>query len=110
MNEKRDIEKEKRNSKISLLISHQEVKKVMISQKNMFIAIPKTLENELVLDSPHCLANLVKKFNDVFQDPPKRLPPIRGIEQQIDFVPVLLYQIGMPIGPMQPRQKKFNNK
>jgi len=53
----------------------------------MFIGIPGTLESELVLDNPHCLANLVKEFDDVFQDPPKGLPPIRSIEHQIDFVP-----------------------
>jgi len=43
----------------------------MLSQKNMFIAIPRTLESELVSDSPHCLENLVKEFDDVFQDPKK---------------------------------------
>ncbi len=52
----------------------------------MFIGIPRTLESELVLDNPHCLANLVKEFEDVFQDPPKGLPPLRGIEHQIDFI------------------------
>jgi len=86
MKEKREIEKEKKSSKRSLLISYQEVKKVMLAQKNMFIAIPRTLENELELDSPHCLEKLVKEFNDVFQDPPKGLPPLRGIEHQIEFV------------------------
>jgi len=59
-------EKEKKNSKRSLLISPQEVKKVMLSQKNIFIAFPMTLENELALDSPPCLANLVKEIEDVF--------------------------------------------
>ena len=78
MKEKREIEKEKKSSKRILLISHQVVKMVMLAQKNMFIAIPKTLENELVLDSPHCLANLVKEFNDVFQDPPKGITSSRG--------------------------------
>ena len=33
------------------------------------------------------MTNLVKEFDDVFQDPPKGLPPLRGIEHQIDFVP-----------------------
>jgi len=87
MKEKREQEKEKNNSKISLLISHQEVKNVMLSQKNIFIAFPRALKSEMALDSPHCLANLVKEFEDVFQDPPKGLPPLRGIEHQIDFVP-----------------------
>jgi len=83
MKEKREKEKEKKNYKRSLLISPQEVKKVMLSQKNIFIAFPRTLESELVVDSSSCLA---KEFNDVFQDPPKGLPPLRGIEHQIDFI------------------------
>ena len=80
-------EKEKKNSKRSLLISYQEVKKVMLSQKNIFIAFPRALESELALDSPHCFSNLVKEFEHVFQDPPKGLPPLKGIEYQIDFIP-----------------------
>ena len=59
----------------------------MLSQKNIFIAFPRALEIELALDSPSCLANLVKEFEDVFQDPPKGLPPLKGIEHQIDFIP-----------------------
>ena len=86
MKEKREQEKDKKNSNRSLLISPQEVKKVMLSQRNIFIAFPRTLESELALDSPSCLTNLVKEFEDVFQDPPKGLPPLRGIEHQIDFI------------------------
>ena len=41
----------------------------------------------MALDSPFCLENWVKEFEDVFQDPPKGLPPLRGIEHQIDFIP-----------------------
>jgi len=33
------------------------------------------------------LANLVKEFQDVFQDPPKGLSPLRSIEHQLDFIP-----------------------
>ena len=59
----------------------------MHSQKNIFIAFPRTLESELAINNPSCLATLVKEFEDVFQDPPKGLPPLRGIEHQIDFIP-----------------------
>jgi len=33
------------------------------------------------------LDNLVKEYEDVFQDPPKGLPPLRWIKHQIDFMP-----------------------
>jgi len=59
----------------------------MLSQKNIFIAFPRSLEIELALDSPHCLQNLVKEFDDVFEDPLKGLLPLKCIEHQIDFVP-----------------------
>jgi len=89
MKEKREKEKDKNNSKRSLLISSQEVKKVMLSQKSIFVAFPtKTFRSESAVDSPKCLENLVKEFEDVFQDPPKELlPSLRGIEHQIDFIP-----------------------
>jgi len=88
MKEKRENEKEKKSSKRSLLISSKEVKKVMLSQKDIFIAYPKKiLKSESTIDSPMCLDPLVKEFEDVFQDPPKGLPPLRGIEHQIDFIP-----------------------
>ena len=34
------------------------------------------------------MEELLKKFGDVFpKDTPHRLPPLRGIEHQIDFMP-----------------------
>jgi len=55
-------EKDKNNSKRNLLISPQKVKKVMLSQKSIFIAFPRTLKSESAVDSPPCLKNLVKEF------------------------------------------------
>ena len=81
------MKKEKKSSKRSLLILSKEVKKVMLSQRAIFIAYPKkNPTSELVVDSPMCLNLLVKEFEDVFQDSPKGLPPLRGIEHQIDFI------------------------
>ena len=56
MREKKEHEKEKNCSKRSLLISSKEVKKVMLSQRAIFIAYPKkNLKSELAVDSPMCL-------------------------------------------------------
>ena len=68
-------------------MSTQQVKKVIVTQKPIFLAIPRTIECESIMDSPTCLDNLVKEYEYVFQDPLKGLPPLRGIEHQIDFMP-----------------------
>jgi len=86
MREKREKEHDKKSSKRSLLMSTQQVKKVIVTQKPILLAIPKIIDCELVKDSPTCLDNLVMEYEDVFQDPPKGLSPLRGIEHQIDFM------------------------
>jgi len=60
----------------------------MLARKAIFIAYPKkNLKIESAVDNFKCLDPLVKEFQDVFQEPPKGLPPLRGIEHQIDFIP-----------------------
>jgi len=78
MKKKRESEN-KKSSKKNLLISSNAVNKVIASQKPILLAIPRPLVLEKVEDSPTCLDNLVKEF----QDPSKGLPPLRGIEHQI---------------------------
>ena len=68
-------------------MTSQEVNKVIVSQKPIFLAMPRTLECKTGKVHSICLDNLVKEFHDVFQDPPIGLPPLRGIEHQIDFMP-----------------------
>jgi len=86
MKKKRENENVK-SSKKNLLISRHEVQKEIVSHNPIFLAIPRHLVLEKLEDSPHCLDNLVKEFHVVFQDPPKGLPPLRGIEHQIDLIP-----------------------
>ena len=44
--------------------------------------------NDLPSSLPHVVLDLLQDFEDVFPDVvPTGLPPIRGIEHQIDFVP-----------------------
>ncbi|XP_068474863.1 uncharacterized protein [Phaseolus vulgaris] len=86
MKKKRESEKEK-IPKPTLLVSRHEVQREIVSHNPIFLAILRPLKLETLVDSPHCLEDLVKEFNDVFQDPPKGLPPLRGIEHQIDLIP-----------------------
>ena len=72
---------------MALFISSHAVNKVIGSHNPIFLAIPRPFVLEKVVDSPNCLDNLVEEFHDVFQDPPKGLPPLREIEHQIDLIP-----------------------
>ncbi|KAJ9159662.1 hypothetical protein P3X46_025149 [Hevea brasiliensis] len=55
--------------------------------------------------------NSKREFEDVFpEEIPNGLPPVRGIEHQIDFVPESESQIGQPIGPIQKRLRNFKDK
>ena len=72
------------------MITLKGVKKVMLAQKPIFLAYPS--ESSPSFQNPHSRCSLdlslvLDEFKDVFQEPPKGLPPIRGIEHQIDFIP-----------------------
>jgi hypothetical protein len=44
--------------------------------------------NDIVGSIPSNVTSLLQEFEDLFADDvPKGLPPIRGIEHQIDFIP-----------------------
>jgi len=68
-----------------------------------------TIECDSAKDSPTCLYNLVKEYEDMFQDPPKGLPPLKGIEHQIDFMP----GVSLPNNPAyrtNPKETKRENE
>jgi len=102
----------KKSVKKSLFISSKEVKKVMLAHKAIIIAyLKKNLKNESMVDSSTCLDPLVKEYQDVFQEPPKGLPPLRGIEHQIDFIlgaslPNRLVYRTNPINPLHSSCRK----
>ena len=71
------------------MITLKGVKKVMLAQKPIFLAYPN--ESSPSFQNPHSrcpldLSLVLDEFKDVFQEPPKGLPPLRGIEHQIDFM------------------------
>jgi len=61
----------------------------MLAQKPIFLAYPS--ESSPSFQNPHSrcpqdLSLVLDKFKDVFQESPKGLPPLRGIEHQIYFI------------------------
>ena len=68
-----------------------EVKKALFLNKPTIVLLYKeTLFNTNQLDTslPNSIVSLLQQFEDVFpEEIPNGLPPIRGIEHQIDFVP-----------------------
>ena len=74
--------------KKSLFIKPKEVKRVMLARQPMYLLIPnyKCLSSS-ALELPQGFDTLLNEFEDVFpQDIPHGLPPLRGIEHQIDLV------------------------
>jgi hypothetical protein len=63
----------------------------MFSNQPMIVLLYKEAllnTNELDLALPSSIVSLLQEYEDVFlEETPHGLPPIRGIEHQIDFVP-----------------------
>ena len=68
-----------------------EVKRALISKRPMIVLMYKEallITNQLDSSLPSVVVSLLQEFEDVFpEEVPHGLPPIRGIEHQIDFVP-----------------------
>ena len=71
------------------MITVKGMKKVRLAQKPIFLDYPS--ESFPFFQNPHSRCSLdlswvLDEFKDVFQEPPKGLPRLRGIEHQIDFI------------------------
>ena len=81
----------KRKTKVSFYARESEVKRAFFADRPMIFLVYK--ESYLNLDEtnqslPSLVVSLLQEFEDVFlEEIPNELPPIRGIEHQIDFVP-----------------------
>ena len=77
--------------KMSFLARERDVRKALCSQKQVLVLLYKELlfnTNELNPSLPSVFVDLLQEFKDVFpEELPSGLPPLRGIEHQIDFVP-----------------------
>jgi hypothetical protein len=87
----REPAKRKGKAKMSFYANESEVKKAFLAYQPMIFLVYK--ESYLNLDEtnqslPSFAVSLLQEFEDVFpEEMPSGLPPIRGIEHHIDFIP-----------------------
>ncbi|GKV48658.1 hypothetical protein SLEP1_g55459 [Rubroshorea leprosula] len=76
---------------MSVYAKESDVKAAFFAKQPMFVLLYKDAyfnTNELNDSLPSVVKSLLQDFKDVFPDDvPNGLPPIRGIEHQIDFIP-----------------------
>jgi len=67
--------------------------------------------NDLPSSLPHVVLDLLQDFEDVFPDEvPAGLPPIHGIEHQIDLVPGASLPNRLAYRTIPQRQRKFSDR
>ncbi|XP_059446591.1 uncharacterized protein LOC132178154, partial [Corylus avellana] len=90
---KRESEENERKTKkqLSFYAKASDVKSAFYTNQPIFVLLYKGAcfnTNELDKSLPSVVVSLLQEYEDVFpNDVPSGLPPIRGIEHQIDFVP-----------------------
>ncbi|XP_071939939.1 uncharacterized protein [Coffea arabica] len=81
----------KSEGKQMLLIKAKKVRKLMTDEQPLLMLVSKEVAlnvHELDIDIPLEVKSLLQEYADVFpEDVPSGLPPLRGIEHQIDFIP-----------------------
>ncbi|XP_031377624.1 uncharacterized protein LOC116193034, partial [Punica granatum] len=84
------LQKEKRKQK-NFYANMGEIRQAMFLNQPMIVLLYKEAffnTNELDISLPSSVVSLLQEYEDVFlEETPHGLPPIRGIEHQIDFVP-----------------------
>ncbi|XP_039030561.1 uncharacterized protein LOC120165033 [Hibiscus syriacus] len=86
---KKNSREAKGKKKMNVYASEKEIRKCLSSQQSLLILMYKEhcLLVEIPTDLPVSITSLLQEFEDVFSDEtPSRLPPIQGIEHQIDFI------------------------
>jgi len=79
----------KEAKKKDIMISYKGVKKLMLAHKSVFVAYFSGFSPSIHSLTSSCALDLslvLYEFQDGFQDPPKGLQPLKGIEHQIDFI------------------------
>ena len=80
-----------REEKFNYIAKKSEIKRALFSQQPLIVLMYKEAllcTNDLVGALPSDIVSLLQEFEDVLpEEVPNGLPPIRGIEHQIDFIP-----------------------
>ncbi|XP_021737043.1 uncharacterized protein LOC110703571 [Chenopodium quinoa] len=75
------------NSSTGVRKQCMEFEREIDGEEELYLLYSKEIHENFVRQNPK-LAQLIKDFEDVFPDElPKELPPLRGIEHQIDLIP-----------------------
>ena len=81
----------KEKGKVSFYAKESDVRVAYFAKQPCFVLVYKEAclnTNDLNPSLPSVVDSLYQKFEDMFpMDVPSGLPPIRGIEHQIDFIP-----------------------
>ena len=81
----------KQERKANFYAKEKDVRKALLLRQPILVLVYKESylsSNDLDPSLPSSFVSLLQEFQDVFPDDiPSGLPPIRGIEHQIDFVP-----------------------
>ena len=84
-------EQEKESKHISVIAKESEIKRACFSHQPMLVLLYKEACLNSNMDQtslPSSFVSLLQEFEDVFPDEvPSGLPPLRGIEHQIDLIP-----------------------
>ncbi|KAA3484963.1 Retrovirus-related Pol polyprotein from transposon 17.6 [Gossypium australe] len=91
MSEEKDSKYEKDLEKLTVYAKEREIRKSYLLTQPLLVLMYKENffnTNKLNENLPSSNVSLLQEFKDVFsEDIPSGLPPIRGIEHQIDFMP-----------------------
>ena len=90
MIKKKKDNKEEKNKKVSAFAKKIEVESVLMTREQLVVLIFKDVyfTNDLNSSLPCEVVSLLQKFVDAFpEEIPYGLPPLKGVEHQIDFIP-----------------------
>ncbi|KAL4271728.1 hypothetical protein GQ457_13G015050 [Hibiscus cannabinus] len=87
---RKNVEESQGKKKMNVYASSKDIRKCLSSQLSLLVLFYKDncLLAENSVDFPASISSLLQEHHDVFpKETPKGLPPLRGIEHQIDFIP-----------------------